>query len=234
MDKINCKGISLLFVLAIMLLLMALGISALTAAGLSHRAVLQQEERNRFNLLVSSMERVMFDVLQNGDEIKKELFDHLYNLRILGNPGGIDTANDWVVEITADFADIPESDRPAWLNANNVTFTNTITVERWNVHFINAGESELDPTWVPDPSDPDDLPQWIRTVYTEAIASVDIIVNQVMQVNGNIRETTTTYRMLNVGFKENPALGYIGLSYAPLLNMFPIVFNDWTVINRDS
>ena len=52
-------GASLIFVLASMLLLMAIGVSAITAAALNHGAVLVQRDRNQLNLYISSMERTM-------------------------------------------------------------------------------------------------------------------------------------------------------------------------------
>ena len=58
------SGLSMLFVLAVMLVLLALGVSALVAASLSRGAVAQGQERNRLSLYVSSMERTMLASLQ--------------------------------------------------------------------------------------------------------------------------------------------------------------------------
>jgi len=52
-------GASLIFVLAAMLLLMALGVSAITAAGYNFSAGLTQRDRSQLNLYVSSMEQTI-------------------------------------------------------------------------------------------------------------------------------------------------------------------------------
>jgi hypothetical protein len=57
------SGVSLMFVLAIMLLLMAIGISVVTAAGQNFGASLAQRDRNQLDLYVSSMERTLRAVL---------------------------------------------------------------------------------------------------------------------------------------------------------------------------
>ena len=62
----NKQGFSLLFVLAAMLLLLALGVSALTAAGNSHRSVMAQNHRYQLVSHASSMEQVVRGGLENG------------------------------------------------------------------------------------------------------------------------------------------------------------------------
>lgn len=53
------SGVSLIFVLAAMLLLMAIGVSAITAAGLNMGAGIAQRDRNQLDLYASSMERTV-------------------------------------------------------------------------------------------------------------------------------------------------------------------------------
>ena len=55
----NRSGASMLLVLSVMLMLMAIGVSALTAAGLNHGASIAQRSRAQNELLVSSMERTV-------------------------------------------------------------------------------------------------------------------------------------------------------------------------------
>ena len=55
----NKRGASLMFVLAVMLLLMALGVSAITAAGLNLGASVARRDRNRLELYSNSMERTV-------------------------------------------------------------------------------------------------------------------------------------------------------------------------------
>lgn len=64
----NQNGMSLLFVLAVMLLLLALGVSALTAAGLNFGAGTAQRERSQLHLYAHSMERVIRAALENSEE----------------------------------------------------------------------------------------------------------------------------------------------------------------------
>jgi len=59
-------GISLIFVLAVMLLLMAIGVSAITAAGYNYGAGLAQRDRNQLELYTSSMERTIHSSLLKG------------------------------------------------------------------------------------------------------------------------------------------------------------------------
>jgi len=60
----NNSGVSLIFVLASMLLLMAIGISAITAAGLSHGASYMKRDRNQLDLFAGSMERTIKAALE--------------------------------------------------------------------------------------------------------------------------------------------------------------------------
>ena len=72
----NRQGISLIFVLAFMLLLLMLGVSALTAAGLSFRAVLRQQMRNQGILYMESMNLVVQSALDDdrpGEETMTEI-----------------------------------------------------------------------------------------------------------------------------------------------------------------
>ncbi|MCL2203039.1 MAG: hypothetical protein FWB88_03765 [Defluviitaleaceae bacterium] len=59
----NKRGLSLIFVLVAMLVLLALSAGAFTAAGLSHRAVFAQQARNQRMLYVESMGLVLRDAL---------------------------------------------------------------------------------------------------------------------------------------------------------------------------
>ena len=59
----NKSGFSLIFVLASMLLLLAIGVSAVTAAGYNHGAGLAQRDRNQLEMYVSSMERTIHSAL---------------------------------------------------------------------------------------------------------------------------------------------------------------------------
>jgi uncharacterized protein (UPF0333 family) len=97
------SGISLIFVLAFMFLLLALGVSVLTAAGNSHRSVLAQRDRSQLTLYANSMEHVIHAALEEEGEntltyyIYKTIFDHYFNA-----PGDIDG---WSMEITAESPD---------------------------------------------------------------------------------------------------------------------------------
>jgi len=58
-------GVSLIFVLAAMMLLMAIGVSAITAAGLNYGAGLVQRDRNQLEMYVGSMERTLRSSLED-------------------------------------------------------------------------------------------------------------------------------------------------------------------------
>ena len=74
----NKSGVSLFFVLGAMMFLLALGASALTAAGVAFGAGFAQQERNQLELFVSSTERTLLALLENeavtmgydGDDLK--------------------------------------------------------------------------------------------------------------------------------------------------------------------
>jgi hypothetical protein len=70
------KGITLLFVLGIMLLLLSLSVSVFTAAGLSLGAVNAQRQRTQLYMYASSMERVIMAALDGelGHEILRRAF----------------------------------------------------------------------------------------------------------------------------------------------------------------
>ncbi|MCL2002842.1 MAG: hypothetical protein FWG72_02420 [Oscillospiraceae bacterium] len=74
----NRRGASMLFVLAAMLLLMAIGVSALTAAGANLGAAASARAENQLNLYVNSMELTLRELI-NQDEFKAQLFWMAYN-----------------------------------------------------------------------------------------------------------------------------------------------------------
>jgi len=67
----NKNGLSMLFVLGIMLVLLALGVSALVAASLSQGVAAAGHERNQLSLYVGSIERALLSSLQfsEGDNL---------------------------------------------------------------------------------------------------------------------------------------------------------------------
>ena len=100
----NKSGLSLFFVLGSMMLLLALGVSALTAAGAAFGARFAQQNRNQLELFVSSTERVLLASLGNqeismsdstdddtiGDWIIRRAVERFFD----GEPGGIPPAID--------------------------------------------------------------------------------------------------------------------------------------------
>ncbi|MCL1862445.1 MAG: hypothetical protein FWF78_02635 [Defluviitaleaceae bacterium] len=61
------SGISLIFVLAIMLVLLTVSVSAFTAAGLGMGAYAAQRDRNQLNMYASSMERTIRSAILSDD-----------------------------------------------------------------------------------------------------------------------------------------------------------------------
>jgi len=82
----NKQGVSLIFVLVSLLLLMALGVSVLTAAGLSHGAVNTQRFRNQLNMYAGSMERVLAELLIDSSTLGGRIVHYALNEHFGTNP----------------------------------------------------------------------------------------------------------------------------------------------------
>jgi hypothetical protein len=94
------RGVSMLFVLAAMLLLMAIGVSALTAAGASWGARLNKQAENQLNLYINSMELTVRDLL-NQDSMKNHIL-----LMTNGNDGDVN------IDITLEIANLAGQNWP--------------------------------------------------------------------------------------------------------------------------
>jgi hypothetical protein len=86
------SGLSLFFVLGLMLTLLALGVSVLTAAGLSRGAGLAQRNRSQLNLYMSSMEHTLLAMLQNelGDWLIEDAIQKAFSTAIAPRTGSPD------------------------------------------------------------------------------------------------------------------------------------------------
>jgi hypothetical protein len=72
------RGASMLFVLAAMLLLMAIGVSALTAAGANFGAAVDKRNENQLNLYVNSMELTLIKALEN-EALRNRILEEVYD-----------------------------------------------------------------------------------------------------------------------------------------------------------
>jgi hypothetical protein len=77
--NMNQSGASLIFVLASMLLLLAIGGSAMAAASLSRGAVLERYRQNQLNLLADSVQRTVGSLLTGKIKPDNILADRIYN-----------------------------------------------------------------------------------------------------------------------------------------------------------
>jgi len=78
-----------MFVLATMLLMLAIGISTLTASGLSAGSVLAQRDRNQLNLYASSMERTILAALHIEEHPSPDIMTDTLD--------DVDTLGDWIL-----------------------------------------------------------------------------------------------------------------------------------------
>ena len=87
------SGASMLFVLAAMLLLMAIGVSAIAAAGASWGASLTKRAENQLDLYVNSMELTLREVLREPETKKladaETLTGQIFN-KVYGQIGNVD------------------------------------------------------------------------------------------------------------------------------------------------
>jgi hypothetical protein len=243
----NQQGLSLIFVLASMLFLLALGVSALTAAGLSHRAVRRQAERNRLEMVSVSMERVMRDVLVNNADITDAMLRIVYEAFDTEHAGDHDEPGDNFFNYFPFFNDETKINplanwemtitptMPAGIAAN-IGFEVAVTIDRWFVDMEQIGQ------WIYDPDhDPDDpnIPDIIRNETTIAGIRLRIAVTQTMLVNNEpYMVIRTEYENYDGRLQEQPLLTIPppnpSLERAPIGNMTDIDSRGtWILLNRE-
>jgi hypothetical protein len=246
----NQRGISLIFVLAFMLLLMALGISAFTAAGMSHRAVLAQRERNRFTLYADSVERVVQGAVQTHEftDLKVQAFytfaHNFFNTFDFSDPGfnfneEFATAREgfaWVMELTPAFpagvALLPAGMAPE--------IEITVIVDSFDVD-IHGGE------WVQEfNTETGALLPLLTRVPTVAFITATVRVVQEVRlpcpvVAGDVsrRVTATVFENVDIRLEEtNPTPQFEGRSIAPWADMDYLVpaadRGEWRVVSRET
>ena len=164
------SGVSLIFVLAVMLLLMAIGVSAITAAGLNFGAGVVQSERTQLSMYVSSMERTVKAMLEENDSgvslsgvqtLAGRLLKSAY-----GNGGGLYIIAGNAVTMTADSPDG---------NAKyEITLTGSLNVQIREPYDLTD--------WIEDPEDPEAPPIEVFAGRTEQSA----------RINGEVTVTQTT------------------------------------------
>jgi len=240
------KGLSLIFVLAAMLLLLALGVSVLTAAGLSNRAVHAKDAANQRALYMESMSRVMYAVLDaEGPEslteyLIKSIYDEFYDEFDPDDPTTWIPRPSRTIEIEVDDAILTGG------LANDARFEITIFINTaagshfymYNNNGFNVAE------YVPNPGDIGLPGTWVRTHRERAsiVFEGTVTVRQRLYY-GDRREmeTMTNYRF-NYGRGENNLFiatfymdGPIEFEIAPFQNMTVSGdWNKWTVISHET
>jgi len=175
------SGASLIFVLAAMLLLMAIGVSVVTAAGYNLSAGLTQRDRNQLDLYVSSMEQTIHAALL--EDIEGATIDTVSTLGGLILKDAYRSGDGQYTRIYPLSISIPDS--------VNATYTVSVAVTI-NVRIFTP---EYEIATIPDPDSDPDMPDYI-----------DIIVDrspQLAYANGTVTVTQTTTNETSV-FSDTP------------------------------
>ena len=238
MNKIlrSKSGASLMFVLAAMLLLMAIGVSAITAAGLSFGASIDQREWSQLDIYVSSMERTMKAALEAndmGDCIldAKALTSHLLKLAYDSGDGPYSFEESAAVNLTAQSPDGDADYRVVISGEFNVQVFEPIIIKEWVA--VEGGE----PGEPGDPDDPDDPDAEPEIEYVEVqvdrtpkivMISGEIVVTQTTRYQApdeviHTMITSTTYRLNGVVIEEDPEYDRLSemASDSDMLIVFP-------------
>ena len=171
------KGASMIFVLAAMLLLMAIGVSAITAAGYNYNAGLAQSGRSQLDLYVSSMERTIHGALMEdttGQAVisSQELSGLILRDAYLSGPG----------KYTGSY-----TFTPSLPDSLDVTYTIEVTANMDVDIYPPVPVMRADPIMGDDPLNPDG-PQIVTDyVYTQVDRSP-----QTARISGKISVTQTT------------------------------------------
>jgi len=243
----NKSGISLVFVLASMLLLMALGVSALTAAGLSFGVRAAQANRNQLDLYHTGMERTiraamlaseesypleLTDVQTIGGHIVAEVFTRF--IESVGEEESLQFAG-WheIVNI------VLENDISA-IDGNGVEYVITIegfmnvetsdyvrrhqqTPPTHTGYYDGYGEPIMNPPIFADAT------QWTAYVWGE------VTVTQITKFGSQIAISTTVYRLSEAVLAENASdlLFDIMKTDSPILeDMYIVDSGQWEVVSH--
>ncbi|MCL2463273.1 MAG: hypothetical protein FWF44_11450 [Defluviitaleaceae bacterium] len=228
------SGVSLMFVLAAMLLLMAIGVSAITAAGLNYGAGLARRDWNQLELYSTGMEHTLKAALEAPDSDTSMLGAQTLSGRLLraafqSGSAIYSIGGDGAITMTAASPD------------GNARYTIVIT-GYMNVQIIApVDETELVDVYGPDPENPDGAPIVVdykvvkidRSAqaalfsgeFTVKLTTEYLAGNKAMDMT-----TTTTYRYLNGHMEERD----YDFNAAPDdSNMYIDNWGAWTVIGHE-
>ena len=225
-----------MFVLAAMLMLMAIGVSALTAAGLNHSAVVAQRERTQLDLYVSGMERVihaaLFEDTTGGAVVSPGTLSGFLIRDAYTNGDG---------RYTFDFE--LETGLPVELNA---AYTVTVTGEM-NVRVYHPiPEYEWIEVWGPDPENPTG-PQ-IIVDYEEILVgrspqiamingvfkvTISTVYRSAVPSNGTLSAVTVTMYRFDGGILEEQGYNF-NVTTADDSDMYIVDPGIWTVIRHET
>ena len=186
----NNSGISLIFVLAAMLMLMALGVSALTAAGLNFGVNIEQSHRNQLNLYSSSMNRTIRAAMEAtpvvdvplddadtfGSQIIAAVFAEFFNATSINGVDEIDwtTPDDFYIFVRSDISGDTSTNlivKPM-LSINTNQFSRSLVpplplpaVNATRFHAWVSGEIIIEQTTTFNPAVGSEISLRTRTVY---------------------------------------------------------------------
>jgi len=171
------SGVSLIFVLAAMLLLMAIGVSVITAAGFNLGAGFAQRDRNQLEMFASSMERTIRAMLMESETGEPVLDTHGLSARIMRDIYLHDDARGILeYSLTPDMND-------DW----SVEYTVNVSADMHIEVFEPIVTTVWEPIWEDDPENPDG--EQICTGYTEVV--IDRSPQRAI-LNGVVKVTQTT------------------------------------------
>jgi hypothetical protein len=154
------RGVSMLFVLAAMLLLIAIGVSALTAAGANYGARLRSQTENQLNLYLNSMELTVRAMLEDRGDEGRAITDPMSTLtgsilkEAYGRFGQPNPPASLPLVIDLDDIDIPAEWGVTYtikITGLSAAFTDWGSRNSPHINTVEAVEPELDVYGVPIP-----------------------------------------------------------------------------------
>ena len=254
------SGVSLMFVLATMMLLMVIGVSAIVAAGYNVGAGVVQHNRTQLELYASSMERtikVAFDeeevvgtLLTNSSTLGGRIIHEIIRgSTIFPASAADDVMIGAIPPINIDIRiELEPDDTPETL-PDGVDATYTLQIEGWLYVFINPYQRHHTENVFGGVDDDDnEIIFYIPVDATPMTATItgDIIVHLITEYTpvGGLNqqvlvpytfESVTTYRLDTVDIIENPVPFDVLKTAEPTLGVMrinsPVL---WTVIRYES
>lgn len=251
-----------MYVLATMMLLMAIGVSAITAAGMNAGAAAVQRDRTQLDIYSSSMERTIMSSLENTSSINpgvpvssnatlsgrilfsiiESMFEQLNDLEdddeyFFGNPFNIDITDEILIDVTTPAGVAVNANYDAVRVIPNITIKAESFPRAGEIDFINV-DADGNPF-------PDTMPINLTPMTLTLSGEIRIRISTSYTPPGGVLRpaglavlqtiTETTYRLTPVSITEIDVPNKTAWPVSADMIFESAVANDWlTVIKHET